>query len=165
MSKIESGKLSLRYEPFNFGELISELTELLKPQADANRLNLEVELTKLRNEKVIGDPLRVRQVCINILSNAIKYTPAGGNIHVTVTQKAGNRKGYLNYVFCCEDTGIGMSGEFIERIFQPFERAQDSTSSKVTGTGLGMAITKNVVDLMNGDIQVESTPGQALYLR
>lgn len=159
MSKIESGKLSLRYEPFNFGELISELTELLKPQADANRLNLEVELTKLRNEKVIGDPLRVRQVCINILSNAIKYTPAGGNIHVTVTQKAGNRKGYLNYVFCCEDTGIGMSGEFIERIFQPFERAQDSTSSKVTGTGLGMAITKNVVDLMNGDIQVESTPG------
>ena len=107
MSKIESGKLSLRYEPFDFAELLS-----------------------------------------------------GGSIHVTVTQKAGARKGYLNYVFCCSDTGIGMKEEFIERLFQPFERAQDSTSSKVTGTGLGMAITKNVVDLMNGSIRVESTPGK-----
>ena len=160
MSKIESGKLSLRYEPFDFAELLSELTELLKPQADAGRLTMEVSLTKLKNEKVIGDPLRVQQVCINILSNAIKYTPAGGSIHVTVTQKAGARKGYLNYVFCCSDTGIGMKEEFIERLFQPFERAQDSTSSKVTGTGLGMAITKNVVDLMNGSIRVESTPGK-----
>ena len=159
MSMIESGKLSLRYEPFNFAELISDLTELLKPQADAGRLNLEVSLAGLKNEKVIGDPLRVQQVCINIMSNAIKYTSAGGSIRVSVTQKAGGRKGYLNYVFCCRDTGIGMSEAFIERLFQPFERAQDSTKSKVTGTGLGMAITKNVVDLMNGSIQVESTPG------
>lgn len=160
MSKIESGKLSLREEPFNFAQLVADAVELVRPQANASHLNLEIRLSMLKNEKVIGDPLRIRQVCINILSNAVKYTPEGGNVLVEVRQEDGVRRGYENYIFRCEDTGVGMSEEFQRKLFQPFERAQDSTSSKIAGTGLGMAITKNIVDMMSGDILVESSPGK-----
>ncbi len=159
MSKIESGKLSLRQEPFNFAELVSEVTELMQPQADAAQVELVVRMAALEQETVIGDALRVRQVYFNILSNAVKYTPAGGTIHVDVWDEIGSRSGRRNYLFRCADTGIGMSREFLEHLFQPFERAKDSTNSRIAGTGLGMAITKNIVDLMSGDIQVESTPG------
>jgi len=160
MSKIESGKLSIKEEPFNFAELAAEVLELVRPQADAGQLEVDVRMSVLKNENVIGDPLRIRQVCINVLSNAVKYTPSGGQIQIEVRQEESSRRGYQKYVFRCEDTGIGMSPEFLEHLFKPFERAQDSTSSKITGTGLGMAITKNLVDLMNGDIQVESQPGE-----
>ena len=160
MSKIESGKLSLREEPFDFAALVADVVELVRPQADADRLTLEVPSAALKNDSVIGDPLRVRQVFINILSNAVKYTPAGGRVCVEVRQEDSPRRGYQNYVFRCADTGYGMSPEFLERLFQPFERAKDSTASRVTGTGLGMAITKNVVDLMNGEILVESRPDE-----
>lgn len=160
MSKIESGKLSLREEPFNFAELVADAVELVRPQANAGHLNLEIQFTMLKNEKVIGDPLRIRQVCINILSNAVKYTPEGGSVLVEVRQESSMRRGYGNYIFRCEDTGVGMNEEFLKKLFQPFERAQDSTISKITGTGLGMAITKNVVEMMNGDIHVESCPGK-----
>ena len=160
MSKIESGKLSLREEPFNFAELVADAVELVRPQANAGHLNLEIQFTMLKNEKVIGDPLRIRQVCINILSNAVKYTPEGGSVLVEVRQESSMRRGYGNYIFRCEDTGVGMNEEFLKKLFQPFERAQDSTISKITGTGLGMAITKNVVEMMNGDILVESCPGK-----
>ncbi|WP_347559816.1 ATP-binding protein [Clostridium sp. AM58-1XD] len=160
MSKIESGKLSIKNEPFNFAELVSDTVDLILPEANAKRLKTEVRLSALKNENVVGDSLRLRQVCINILSNAVKYTPEGGTVRVEARQMEGFRRGFQNYVFLCADNGIGMSSEFLKKIFQPFERAQDSTSSKVAGTGLGMAITKNLVDLMNGDITVESTPGQ-----
>lgn len=160
MSKIESGKLSLREEPFNLAEIVSEAVELVRSQADAKHLALDVHLSVLRNEKVIGDPLRISQVCINILSNAVKYTPAGGRVSVEMHQESSPRKGYHNYLFRCEDTGMGMDAEFLEKIFLPFERAQDTTSSKIMGTGLGMAITKNLIDMMDGDIQVESVPGE-----
>ncbi|WP_455619496.1 response regulator [Eisenbergiella sp.] len=158
MSKIESGKLSLREEPFNFAELVSDAVELVRPQANAGGLNLEIQLSLLKNEKVIADPLRIRQVCINILSNAVKYTPEGGSVLVEVRQESSVRRGYENYIIRCEDTGVGMSEEFMKKLFQPFERAQDSTSSKIVGTGLGMAITKNIVEMMSGDIFVESCP-------
>lgn len=160
MSKIESGKLTLREEPLDFAQLLEESLELVRPQAHANEVNLTVDMTMLRDEQVIGDPLRIQQVFINILSNAVKYTPSGGQVHVSVREESSLRGGYQNYVFCCGDTGVGMSQEFLERLFLPFERAQDSTSSKIMGTGLGMAITKNVVELMNGHIQVESEPGK-----
>lgn len=160
MSKIESGKISLRDEPFNFAELAADAMELVRPQANANRLRLNIHLSLLKNENVIGDPLRVRQILINILSNAVKYTLPGGTVRVEVRQESCTRRGYQSYVFCCADTGIGMSTEFMKKLFQPFERAQDSTSSKISGTGLGMAITKNIVDLMNGEIMVESKMGQ-----
>ncbi|MBS7009756.1 response regulator [Anaerostipes sp.] len=159
MSKIESGKFSLRKEPFNFAELVADVIELVRPQAGEKKLHLKVQMSSMKNEKVIGDPLRVRQVCINILSNAVKYTPEEGSIHIQVRQEKSSRRGYENYIFCCSDTGIGMSSEFLEKLFQPFERAVDSAGSKMIGTGLGMAITKNVVDLMSGDIEVKSSLG------
>ncbi|WP_343209330.1 response regulator [Anaerolentibacter hominis] len=159
MSKIESGKLSLREEPFHLAELIAEVGDLIRPQANAGKLELEIRLNLLGNERVIGDPLRIRQICLNILSNAVKYTPEGGKIIFDVYQKKTGRGQYRSYVFECRDNGIGMSAEFLEKLFQPFERAQDTTHSRTVGTGLGMAITKNIVDMMSGDIRVESEPG------
>ncbi|MBS6955924.1 MAG: response regulator [Enterocloster asparagiformis] len=159
MSKIESGKLTLREEPFNFAELTADVAELIRPTALDGRLSLDIRMANLAQENVLGDSLRIRQVFINILSNAVKYTPAGGSIRVEVRQEPGPHRGYQSYVFSCADTGIGMEAEFLDRLFQPFERVQDSTVARITGTGLGMAITKNLVDLMNGEIQVESKPG------
>lgn len=160
MSKIESGKLSLGEEPFNFAELISDVVELMRSQVDSKRLMMDVHMSVLENEKVIGDPLRIRQVYINILSNAVKYTPAGGSLHIEVSQEKSSIRGRQKYIFKCSDTGIGMSQEFLDKLFQPFERAKDSTISRIAGTGLGMAITRNLIDLMNGDITVESEPGK-----
>ena len=160
MSKIESGKISLREEPFNFADLVAEVTELIRPQADADHLSMDISLLELKDEMVIGDPLRIRQICFNILSNAVKYTMEGGRITVKVYQKNSGHGEYRNYVFECMDTGLGMSPEFLDKLFLPFERVQDSTHSKTTGTGLGMAITKNIVDIMSGDIQVKSELGK-----
>lgn len=158
MSKIESGKLSIGEEPFNLAELVSESIELVRPQAEEKHLDMDVHLEMLKNENVVGDALRIRQIYINILSNAAKYTPEGGRIQVELKQERGSGRGYGRYVFRCADNGIGMSSEFVEKLFLPFERAQDSTNSRIMGTGLGMAITKNLIDLMNGDIIVESKP-------
>lgn len=160
MSKIESGKISMREEPFNFPELITDAVELVIPQANANRLNVEFQMAALKNENVIGDPLRIRQICVNILSNAVKYTQEGGEIRISVRQENKVHGDYQNYVFRCEDNGMGMSREFTEKLFQPFERAKEHTSSKIVGTGLGMAITKNIIDMLNGEIQVDSTLGK-----
>ena len=160
MSKIESGKISLREEPFNLADVVAEVTELIRPQADADHLRMDISLLELKDEMVIGDPLRIRQICFNILSNAVKYTMEGGRIRVNVYQKNSVRGEYQNYVFECMDTGLGMSPEFLDKLFLPFERVQDSTHSKATGTGLGMAITKNIVDMMSGDIQVKSELGK-----
>lgn len=160
MSKIENGKLSLREESFNLANLATDAVELVYPQVEEKRLEMNVRIIRMQNEAVIGDPLRIRQVYINILSNSVKYTPEGGSIRVELWQEKCMRTGYQNYVFRCADTGVGMDEEFLTKLFQPFERSQDSTSSRIAGTGLGMAITKNIIDLMNGDIQVESCPGR-----
>lgn len=159
MSKIESGKLTLSEEPFNFAGLVSDVMELMYPQARSEELSIDVKMSPLKNEMVVGDSLRIRQVYLNILSNAVKYTPAGGSISVEISQVESLRRGYGEFRFVCADTGYGMSEEFIARLFNPFERAHSSTVSKITGTGLGMAITKNIVDMMNGDIYVESCEG------
>lgn len=160
MSKIESGKLTLSYESFNIAELVSDVAELIRPQAVEKQLSMDIQLAMLKNEKVIGDPLRIRQVYINILSNAVKYTPAGGKVKIAIRQERGSKSNYANYIFSCIDNGFGMDKEFLEKLFQPFERAQNTTTSKITGTGLGMAITKNIIDLMNGGIQVTSSPDE-----
>ena len=109
MSKIESRKLTIREEPFNFAELATDIIELFRPQTAESRLKLDVHLAGLKNEAVIGDSLRIRQVYINILSNAVKYTPSGGKIRVEVRQEKEIHKGYSSFIFCCSDTGIGMS--------------------------------------------------------
>lgn len=124
MSKIENGKLSMRDEPFNFPELVADASGLIHSQANAGRLDMDVCLSHMKNENVIGDSLRIRQVCINILSNAVKYTPPGGSVKVEAWQVDGPALGYGNFVFRCTDTGVGMEQSFLEHIFQPFERAQ-----------------------------------------
>ena len=160
MSKIESGKLTIAQEPFNFAELITEVVELVRPQAEEKNQVFEFQPERLEKEGVVGDPLRIRQVCINILSNAVKYTPEGGTITLEISQRSSLYKGCQNFVFRCADTGIGMDPEFMTRLFQPFERSDHPQARNENGTGLGMAITKNLVDLMNGEIQVTSTAGQ-----
>ncbi|MFR0978981.1 MAG: sensor histidine kinase [Holdemania filiformis] len=158
--KIESGKLTIAQEPFNFAELITEVVELVRPQAEEKNQIFEFQPERLEKEGVVGDPLRIRQVCINILSNAVKYTPEGGTITLEISQRSSLYKGCQNFVFRCADTGIGMEPEFMTRLFQPFERSDHPQARNENGTGLGMAITKNLVDLMNGEIQVTSTAGQ-----
>lgn len=158
MSKIENGKLAIHEEIFNFAELVSDVAELLSLEARAHQLEMDVHMEFLQNEQVFGDALRIRQIFINIISNAIKYTPAGGRISVEIKQENSSRRGYQRYIFRCADNGVGMEAEFLEKLFQPFERAREVERDRIAGTGLGMAITKNLVDLMNGDIIAKSTP-------
>lgn len=159
MSKIESGKLSLSEEPLRLSALFADVVELVAPQARDGGLTLETAPVLLKDERVMGDPLRIRQVLLNVISNAVKYTPQGGTVRLELTQAESLREGYGSYRFRCADTGIGMEPEFLDKLFLPFERSQSSTASKITGTGLGMAITKNILDMMGGTIRVESAPG------
>lgn len=160
ISKIESGKLALREEAFLFSRLVLDAVELIRPQAEEKQLELTARIPELEEDTVMGDPLRLRQVFVNIMSNAVKYTPAGGRIYIDVWQEDGLKLGYGSFIFRCTDTGIGMTEEFLKKIFNPFERSREGDVEKIAGTGLGMTITKNIVDMMNGDIRIESSPGK-----
>lgn len=156
MSKIESGKMSLQEEDFNLKELVSDMAELAHTQTDEAKINLHVDISSLNEKMVRGDRMRIRQIYLNIISNAVKYTPEGGLVRILAWEEEGYHGSMKNYVFRCEDTGIGMSKEFLQHVFEPFERVQNSTMSRIPGTGLGMAITKNLVDLMGGSIEIHS---------
>lgn len=160
MSKIESGKVDLNEEEFNLSDLVDALISMVRPQIKAKDQNLKVTIRDIVHEKVIGDKLRIQQSFLNLASNAVKYTPAGGNINIYISEKTrkNDRTGRFEFIF--EDNGIGMSPEFVERIFEPFSRATDSRVSKISGSGLGLAITDNLVRMMNGDIKVESELGK-----
>ncbi len=161
MSRIESGKMTLNPEAFTMDEFLHGLMAVLQPQADRKRQKVELDFTGIRCEHVRGDQLRIQQVLINILGNAVKFTPEGGTVALRVreTGERYNKSGsYAYYEFVVEDTGMGMSPEFLTRLFQPFERA-DSVD-RIEGTGLGMAITHNLVEMMNGDISVVSRQGK-----
>ncbi len=160
MSKIESGKTSLNVDSFRLPELLSELNIILLPQARAKRQTLEVHVQGTPPEQLVGDKLRLNQILINLLSNAIKYTPEGGRIDFQVCELPQPSPQYAKLRFVVRDNGIGMSPEFTKRVFAPFSREINSVTNKIQGTGLGMAITKNLVDLMGGIIQVESEPGK-----
>lgn len=160
MSRIESGKVTLTEEDFNLSQLIENLLTMVKPLAKEHNHELSVKINKISHENVFGDSLRIQQVFVNIVGNSVKYTPDGGKIDITILEKPTNKKKVGCYEFIFEDNGIGMSEEFMSRLFRPFERADDEQASKVQGTGLGMAITKNIVNMMNGDILVESKLGQ-----
>ena len=160
MSRIESGKVTLTEEDFNLSQLIENLLTMVKPLAKEHNHELNVKINNIAHENVFGDSLRIQQVFVNIVGNSVKYTPDGGKIDITIFEKPTNRKRVGCYEFVFEDNGIGMSEEFVERIFHPFERADDEQALKVQGTGLGMAITKNIVNMMNGDITVESKLGE-----
>ncbi len=160
MSKIESGKTSLNVDRFSLPELLENLSIILTPQAKAKRQSFEIHVQGAPPEQLIGDKLRLNQILINLLSNAIKYTPDGGKIEFLLCELPQTVPQYAKLRFVVRDNGIGMSKEFQEHVFSPFSREISSVTNKIQGTGLGMAITKNLVDLMGGIIQVESQPGQ-----
>ena len=158
MSKIEEGKLAVNYEQFHLPELIEAIGPAMYSQAAGRGSTFEC-VQDVTSEDLIGDSMRVNQILLNLLSNAIKFTPAGGTIRLGIRQ-APVRNGRTNLVFAVSDTGIGMSEEFMERLFNPFEQADGSISQKYGGTGLGMAITHNLVGLLGGSIHVKSKLGQ-----
>ena len=160
MARIESGRISLAEEDFRLPELVDNLLALTKPAIDEHHHQLEVHIEHIEHEAVCGDSLRIQQVFVNLMSNAVKYTPDGGNITLTIKEKPNGFSELGCYEFSIEDNGIGMTPEFQKIMFEPFSRADDHRTTKVQGTGLGMAIARNIVNLMNGDIQVESAPNK-----
>lgn len=160
MARIESGKISLAEEEFNLSDLVDNLVSMVKAGIDEHHHNFEVNIRHIEHEDVYGDTLRIQQIFMNVMSNAIKYTPDGGHIVFSIEEKMTGQTGLGCYEFCIEDNGIGMDENFQKIIFQPFTRADDKRTGSVQGTGLGMAITKNIVNMMNGNIKVESSPNQ-----
>ena len=158
MSRIESGKTTLNVEKMNLPQQISQLDSIIRQQAGQRRQTFTVN-THLQHENVLADPNRLNRVLMNILSNAVKYTPTGGHIRFEVDELPRNEH-YARYRFVVQDDGIGMSEAYQKTLFDPFTREERSGTNKVQGTGLGMAITKNIVDLMGGSINVESTTGK-----
>ena len=159
MSRIDSGRMVINEERFSLADLVHDLAVIVRPQAAQKNQQFRFEIGEILEESLIGDPLRLRQILVNIIGNAVKYTQEGGSIRVRFSQRPGDN-GLVWLDFSCEDNGIGMSPEFLERIFIPFERVHSSTVNKIEGTGLGMAIVKNLVDSMYGTIQVESQEGR-----
>ncbi len=159
MSRIESGRMHLDEAPCSLPELLHSLRSIVQADVHAKQLELYMDTVDVWDEEIYCDRLRLNQVLLNLLSNSVKYTGAGGIITVRVTESPAAQEGFARYEFHIKDTGIGMSKEFVSHIFEPFERERNSTISGIQGTGLGMAITKNIVDMMNGTITVESEQG------
>ena len=160
MSRIESGKMTLNEKPESLAEIIHALREIVRADMQAKRHEFLIDAADVRNELVYCDKMRLNQVLLNLISNAIKYTNPGGKISLRIIQKAVTGAGYASFEFRCRDNGIGMSEEFAETIFDPFTREENSTVSGIQGTGLGMAITRNIVDMMGGRISVRSKKGE-----
>lgn len=160
MSKIESSEVTLNTEQINIAEQVGQIDSIIRPQVEERKQTLAVHVHKIVHEAVIGDSVRLRQVFINLLSNAVKYTPDGGMISLDIAELTCEKSGYAKYSITVTDNGYGMKPEFVKHIFEPFTRAENSTTNKIQGTGLGMAITKNIVNLMNGTITVHSEIGK-----
>ena len=160
MSRIESGKIHLEEVEINLSDVLHDLKTIVSGQIYAKQLELYMDAMDVTDEDVYCDKTRLNQVLLNLLSNAIKFTPAGGTVSVRVRQLAGKVRGCGQYEFRIKDNGIGMSPEFAKKIFEPFERERTSTVSRIQGTGLGMAITKNIVDMMGGTIEVQTAQGK-----
>jgi signal transduction histidine kinase/DNA-binding response OmpR family regulator len=160
MSKIESGKISLSEEEFSLSDAIDSLVTLFHGQMQAKHLELKVNITSIRHEDVIGDEQRLSQIFVNIMGNAVKFTPEGGTIALNIREKNSDVADWGCYEFIFEDNGIGMEQDFVDRIFEPFARAADSRISGIEGTGLGMSIAVSIARMMGGDIKVESEIGQ-----
>jgi CheY-like chemotaxis protein len=156
MSKIESGKMILAEEEFNLSDVVDQVITIFLPQVNAKNQDLSASISNVKHEEVIGDSMRLQQIFVNILGNAVKFTPEGGKIHFDIQEVVSDMRGCGCYKFTFEDNGIGMDEDFLEILFEPFVRANNSRVGKVEGTGLGMPIVKNIVHLMNGDIAVES---------
>ncbi len=160
MSRIESGKLNIEEKPCSISDIFRDMRNIIQTQMTAKQLNFFMDTLDVVDENIYCDKLHVNQVLLNLLSNAIKFTPAGGSVSLTISQKPNAPTGYGAYEIRVKDTGIGMSKEFAKHIFEPFERERTSTISGIQGTGLGMAITKNIVDTMGGTIDVYTEQGR-----
>ena len=158
MSRINSGRMQLSAQRFSLSDLLHDVLTIVRPQAEQKDHALHFGIGEILYESLYGDELRLRQVCVNIVNNAVKYTPAGGQIDLHVHQEMAGERCAL--IFVCRDNGIGMTEEFLQRIFVPFERVNSSTISKIEGTGLGMSIVKKIVEAMEGEIGIQSQPGQ-----
>lgn len=161
MSRIESGKVSLELRPVHLPELVHDLRDIIQSSITAKRISLFIDMVDVEDEDVVADPMRLNQIMLNILSNAIKFTPVGGMITLRIVQKQTAPHGSVDYEFHIRDTGIGMSSAFQEHIFEQFAREETSTVSKIQGTGLGMAITKNLVDMMAAVFRSRVSRGRA----
>ena len=160
MSKIESGRTQLNLSAFSLSELLEGLTFVFQPQAQENGQMLTIHAFDVPQEHLIGDQLRLNEVLGNLLSNAIKYTHPGGKVNLTVHGLKQTTQGYVHLLFEVRDNGIGMSPDFVAHVFDPFSRERNSTVSGIQGVGLGLTITKSIVDLMGGTIRVDSVPGK-----
>ncbi len=159
MSRIESGTVKLEENVVHIPDVLHDLRTIIHGHVTAKQQSLYIDSLDVVHEDVVTDRLRISQVLLNIVGNAVKYTGNGGNISVRVTEKPSSMQGYASYEFSIRDNGMGMAPEFVEHVFDAFARAQTSTVSGIQGTGLGMSITKNIVDLMNGTIEVKSELG------
>ena len=160
MSRIESGKIHLEETEVSLSEVLHDLKTIISGQIHAKQLELYMDVMDVINEDVYCDKTRLNQVLLNLLSNAIKFTPAGGTVSVRLREYPGTQRGCELYEIRVKDNGIGMSQKFVQKIFSPFERERTSTVSRTQGTGLGMAITKNIVDMMGGTIEVQTEQGK-----
>ena len=165
VSKIESGKVVLSVEEFTLNDMVSSVDAIIRPMAKAREQKLHVTVSGVKHEYLLGDETRVNQVLINLLSNAVKYTPVGGNIWFRIIGLKQRSSQFEHIKIEVEDDGYGMTPEYLERIFDAFTRAENSTTNKVQGTGLGMAITKNIVELMGGTIDVSSEVNKGSLFR
>ena len=160
MSRIESGSVKLDEKPVHMPDLLHDLRTMIHGMINAKQQNLYIDTQDVQHEDVITDKLRLNQILINIVGNAIKFTPVGGDIIIHLVEKPCATSGYATYEFSIKDTGIGMSSEFLGHVFDTFVREQSTTVSGIQGTGLGMSITKNIVEMMSGTIEVESEEGK-----
>ena len=160
MSRIESNEVKLNEEHVNFAEQIGQIDSIIRSQANEHHQNFHIYVNQVAHEYLICDGVRLRQIFLNLLSNAVKYTPDGGNIVLDLAEVPCEMPGHAKFIYTVTDNGYGMTQEFVQHIFEPFTRAENSVTNKVQGTGLGMAITKNIVDLMGGEIHVTSEIGK-----
>lgn len=160
MSRIESKEVQLNVEEVSLAEQIEQIDSIIRAQANEHEQHFHIHVNEIVHEYLVCDGVRLRQICLNLLSNAVKYTPKGGDIVLELTEVPCDTADHAKFVYTVIDNGYGMSPEFLEHIFEPFTRAENSMTNKVQGTGLGMAITKNIVDLMGGEIHVESQLGK-----
>ena len=160
MSRIESGKIHLEETEVSLSDVLHDLKTIISGQIHAKQLELYMDAMDVMNEDVYCDKTRLNQILLNLLSNAIKFTPAGGMISVRLKQYPGTQRERQLYEIRVKDNGIGMSEDFVQKLFSPFERERSSTVSRTQGTGLGMAITKNIVDMMGGNIEIQTEQGK-----
>ena len=160
MSRIESGKMQIEVNDENLSDIIHGLSSIIAADVRKKNIDFTIDISEVSDENIVCDKLRLNQVLLNILSNAVKFTPDSGKVMMKISEKASDKKDTAIFEFIIKDTGIGMSREFIKKVYDPFTRVKSSTISGIQGTGLGMTITKNIVEMMHGDIDVESEEGK-----